>query len=284
MCIRDRDTAKRALKMLLAESWEEAEELAGDLKAMNDGRKDMTMKGVERGIELIENSELKEDKVLVIYIPDCHESLAGIIAGRIKERYYKPAIVLTDGSDGVKGSGRSIEEYNMFEELTKCRQYLDKFGGHPMAAGMSLKRENIEEFRRALNRNTSLTEKDMTPKISIDVPMPIDYITEDLVREFERLEPFGKGNSRPVFAEKGIKVLRAVILGKNKNVLKFRIENQAGMQMDAMFFGDLEKMQEYIEDKFGRNELDRMFMGTKNSIEMAFTYYPSVIEFRGSKM
>ena len=201
------DTAKRALALLCSETEEEAMRLATELKVMIEERKEMTLAGYERAVQIIETSNLKKDKVLVVFLPDCHESLAGIIAGRIREKYHKPVFVLTKGKEEIKGSGRSIETYSMFEEMMKCKELFIKFGGHPMAAGLSMRQENVEVFRRILNENTTLTEEDFVPKILIDVPMPIDYITEGFVQELECLEPFGKGNTKPLFAEKNLKIL-----------------------------------------------------------------------------
>lgn len=213
------DSAKRGLKLLLSDDEEEAVRLAKELVKLNEDRKDMTMNGVETAVEIIEKSGMINDKVFVIYIPDIHESLAGIIAGRIKEKYNVPTLVITKAEHGVKGSGRSIEEYNMFEELIKCKDLLEKFGGHPMAAGFSLKEENIDEFRRRLNENTILKDEDLLRKITIDSVLPLDAINYDVINDLERLEPFGKSNSKPLFAEKNINLLRATILGKNRNVL-----------------------------------------------------------------
>lgn len=207
-------TAKRALKLLLSRDSREASILAEDLKALNDSRKDMTAKGVEQAAWMVENSELRKDRVLVIYLPDCHESLAGIIAGRIRERYTKPVFVLTKAEEGVKGSGRSIEAYHMFQELVKCKELLTKFGGHPMAAGLSLPEEHVEAFRRKLNENCSLTTGDMTEKVVIDVPMPMSYVTIPLIRQLSLLEPFGKGNTKPVFAQKSVRILSPRVLGR----------------------------------------------------------------------
>ncbi len=216
------DTAVRALSLLEAEDREDAARLAGDLKALNESRKEMTVQGTEEAFRVIEESSLKDDSVLVVFLPDCHESLVGIIAGRVRERYHKPAIVLTRTADGVKGSGRSIESYSMYEELCRCREYLTKFGGHPMAAGMSLAEENVEIFRRKLNEYSTLTEEDFVEKIVIDVPMPISYIRRDLIAQMELLQPFGKGNEKPVFAQKNIRVLGCRIFGKNRNVVKMQ--------------------------------------------------------------
>ncbi|MEF2878169.1 MAG: DHHA1 domain-containing protein, partial [Blautia sp.] len=231
-------TAKRALNLLLCREEREAALLAQDLKALNDSRKDMTAKGVEEAVDLVENTDLGKDRVLVIYLPHCHESLAGIIAGRIRERYTKPAFVLTDGEEGVKGSGRSIEAYHMFRELVKCRELLTKFGGHPMAAGLSLPRENVEAFRRLLNENCSLTPEDMVEKIVIDVPMPLSYVTIPLIRQLSLLEPFGKGNTKPVFAQKQVRLLQCRVLGKNRNVVKMKLADQYGFQGEGVWFGD----------------------------------------------
>ena len=276
------DTAKRALELLLAEDDAVAEDLAHTLKELNDERKDMTQQGVAQAIELIEEGVLKEDKVLVVYLPDCHESLAGIIAGRIRERYHKPVFVLTDAADGLKGSGRSIETYNMFAEMSKCAELFTKFGGHPMAAGLSLPRENMEAFHKKINENSVLTEDDFIPKVTIDVPMPISYITERLVEELGLLEPFGKGNTKPLFAEKSLNILSARILGKNRNVIKLQVLGAAGTVMEAMYFGDVERFQEYLREKFGHTETEKLFQGRENAVTLSLAYYPGINEFRGN--
>jgi len=272
------DTAKRALELLLAETEGEALQMAEELKSLNDERKAMTLEGFEKAVELVETTELKNDKVLVVYLPDCHESLAGIIAGRIRERFHKPVFVLTDAEDGVKGSGRSIEAYNMFEEMVKCQELFTKFGGHPMAAGLSIKKEDVKNLRIRLNELTTLTEEDFIPRVSIDVAMPIDYISEELIGELEVLEPFGKAN--PVFAEKNLNVLSARILGQNKNVIKMQVLNSQGMVMDAMYFGDVEKFNTYITEKFGMSEVEKMYQNRENAVSISTTYYPQVNVFR----
>ena len=275
------DTAKRALELLCTEDINEANRIAGDLKALNDSRKALTLKGVETAIQQVEMTALKEDKILVIYLPDCHESLAGIIAGRIRERYNKPVFVLTQGEDGVKGSGRSIESYNMFEEMTKCRDIFTKFGGHPMAAGLSLPEEKIEELKERLNQSTTLTEEDFIAKILIDTPMPLDYITENLITELSVLEPFGKGNNKPVFAEKEIKIIGAKILGKNKNVIKMQVLNKQGFCMEAMYFGSVELFEQYIAEKFGAEQLEALYMSRENKVVLSLTYYPTINSYGG---
>ncbi|MCI9211430.1 MAG: single-stranded-DNA-specific exonuclease RecJ [Ruminococcus sp.] len=261
------DTAKRALALLNAKDPEEAARLAEELKELNDSRKELTEQGVERAVEMIEQSSLKEDRVLVVYLPDCHESIAGIIAGRIRERYYRPVFVLTSAEEGVKGSGRSIENYHMFEEMCRCRELFTKFGGHKLAAGLSMKEEHVDEFRRRINELATLTEEDLTEKVSIDMQLPIAYLSQKLVEELERLEPFGKGNTKPLFAEKNLRVISPRILGKNQNVLKFQVEDARGLRMDAVYFGDVRACMEY--------------MGQKK--RMSFTYYPTVNEYMGRR-
>lgn len=259
------DTAKRALELLNAKTRREAVTLAEDLKALNDSRKEMTEKGVEQAIEQIEGSPIKVDKVLVVYLPDCHESVAGIIAGRIREKYYRPVFVLTRSEDGVKGSGRSIERYHMFEEMSGCKELFTKFGGHKMAAGLSLPEENVERFRTRINELASLTEDDLQPKVSIDMMLPISYISKKLIEELKVLEPHGKGNAKPLFVEKNLRVINPRIIGKNQNVLKFRVENEKGLQIEAIYFGDVQDCLRTME----------------RSRKMAFTYYPTVNEYRG---
>lgn len=259
------DTAARSLQLLNAQTIEEAAKLAGDLTALNQSRKALTEKGKEEAIRLIETTDLKNDRVLVVYLPDCHESLAGIIAGRLREKYHKPAFVLTRGETSAKGSGRSIESYSMYEELVKCADLMVQFGGHPMAAGLSIKEENIEAFRRQLNENCTLTEEDLRPKIVIDVPMPISYITKELVEQISLLEPFGKGNTKPVFAQKGLRVLDSSILGKNKNVVKVKLLDPQGVPMEGIYFGEAEEFAGFL----------------KEHDTIAVTYYPEINRFRG---
>lgn len=277
------DTAKRSLALLLAKEEREASRMACELKKLNDERKDMTQKGTEQAMALIEQEGLLNDKVLVVYLPDCHESLAGIIAGRIRERYHRPVFVLTDSSDGVKGSGRSIEAYSMFEEMSKCKELYTKYGGHPMAAGLSLPPENVPLFRRRLNELTQLTDEDFIPKIVIDVPMPISYITEQLIQELSILEPFGKGNAKPLFAEKNLDIQNIRILGKNKNALKMHVKSQDGTVLEALYFGDAEQFVDYLKQKFGETETEKCFQNRANRVCLSFIYYPSVNEFRDKR-
>ena len=259
------DTAARSLALLNAQTKEEAAKLAGDLTALNQSRKALTEKGKEEAIQLIETTELKNDRVLVVYLPDCHESLAGIIAGRIREKYHKPAFVLTKGEKSAKGSGRSIESYSMYEELVKCADLMVQFGGHPMAAGLSIEEENIEKFRRQLNENCTLTEEDLRPKVVIDVPMPVSYITKELIEQISLLEPFGKGNTKPIFAQKGLRVLDSSIIGKNKNVVKLKLLDPQGITMEGIYFGEAEDFANFIRQKD----------------TISVTYYPEINRFRG---
>ena len=276
--------ADKGLALLLAKDEEEATFLAIHLKQLNDERKLLTEDGVKKAVELVETTKIKEDNVLVIYLKECHESLAGIIAGRIREKYNKPVIVLTKSKEGVKGSGRSIEEYSMFEKLSECKEYLDKFGGHPMAAGLSLKEEKIDEFRNALNKKSGLSDEDLIKKVYIDVKMPFYYISEHVIDQLELLEPFGKANEKPVFAESDVKVLGANIVGQNKNVLKMKLMTDESCIIEGICFNSLmEELLKQIEEKYGSDELEKMFEGRKNEIRLKVIYYPGVNVYRGRK-
>ena len=279
------DTAKRSLRLLLAKDAAEAELLAARLKQLNDERKELTQAAVDLACEQIDGSTEANDRVLVVYLPDCHESIAGIVAGRIRERYGKPTFVVTnaEAEDEAKGSGRSIEAYSMFEEMVKCQDLFRKFGGHPMAAGFSLPRSRIDEMRRRLNENCTMTEEDMAEKIMVDVPMPINYIRESLVEELSVLEPFGNGNEKPLFAERHLKLLSARILGKNANVLKLQLANATGCTMEALYFGIPDNILSYLTDKYGKNEVQKLLWGKVNQIEMDLTYYPSINEYQGRR-
>lgn len=277
------DTAKRALSLLDAKTKREADILAGDLKALNDSRKDMTEEAVKAAVEQVEHSSAGRQKVLVLYLPDCHESLAGIVAGRIRERYCRPTFVITDSEDGAKGSGRSIEPYNMYEELNKCRKLFTKFGGHRLAAGLSLKKENIERFRLDINAVCTLTEDDMKEKVSIDMQMPFSCVTEELTEELQLLEPFGKGNTKPVFAEKNVSVISCRLIGKKKNMLRMRLCDESGTDMDAVYFGDARAFLDEVEKVYGRETKDGFFAGGYRKIRMAVTYYPGINEYMGQK-
>lgn len=259
------DTAARSLELLLADNMEDAMKLADDLYDLNQSRKAMTEQGKEQAIQSIEENNLGKDRVLVVYLPDCHESLAGIIAGRIREAYNKPVFVLTKGADGVKGSGRSIEAYSMYEELVKCSDLLTQFGGHPMAAGLSMEEKNVELFRRRLNDNCTLTEQDLIPKIMIDVPMPISYLSKKLTEQLKVLEPFGKGNSKPLFAQKNLRAVGIRVFGRNRNVAKMLLIDENGIKMDAIYFGEA---QEFVD-----------FVQAHDTISV--TYYPEINVFQG---
>ena len=277
------DTAKRALELLRAGTQKEADILAGDLKALNDSRKDMTEEAVKQAEEQVETTTISKDKVLVVYLPDCHESLAGIVAGRIRENYYKPVFVLTDAEEGVKGSGRSIDGYHMYEELNKCKELLTKFGGHRLAAGLSLPKENVGKFREMLNKNCTLTEEEMKEKVTIDREMPFGCVTEGLVKELELLEPFGKGNTKPVFAARDVTLLGARILGKNRNVLKLQVQDVNGYRIEAMLFHHADDFLGKLEEQYGKTEVDALLKGRGRQIQISLTYYPDINEYMGKK-
>ena len=259
------DTAMRSLALLQSEDEEEAVKLAGDLKALNDSRKALTEKGTEKAYKLIESSNLKNDRVMVVFLPECHESLAGIIAGRIREKYHKPTFVLTRGEKSLKGSGRSTENYSMYEELVKCDSLLVQYGGHPMAAGLSIEEENVEKFRQTLNDNCTLTEEDMIPKIVIDVPMPISYINEELVEQLSILEPFGKGNTKPLFAQKNLRVLKVGIYGKTQNTVKLQLRDPSGAVMDGLYWGEAKEFADFA----------------RSHETISVTYYPRINSYMG---
>lgn len=259
------DTAMRSLALLQAESEEEAATLAGDLKALNDSRKALTEEGMKEAFDMIDNSSMKKDKVLVVFLPDCHESIAGIIAGRVRERYHRPSFVLTRGEKMVKGSGRSTESYSMYEEMVKCGDLLEEFGGHPMAAGLSLKEENVDAFRRAMNEKCTLTESDLIPKIVIDVPMPVSYISKEFVRQLSVLEPFGKANGKPLFAQKDLRVLKVGIYGKNQNTVKLQLMDPSGAVMDGVYWGNAQEFAEFA----------------RKHEQISVTYYPKINSYMG---
>ena len=259
-------SAKVALRMLLAEDPERAGEMADELKELNDMRKDMTAKGEAEAIEQVEKQYM-DDKVLVVFLPECHESLAGIIAGRLREHFHKPSFVLTRGETTAKGSGRSIEQYHMYQGLCKVSDLLVKFGGHPMAAGLSMEEKDIDEFRRRLNADAELTEEDFVPKIWIDVPMPFEYVNEKIVQELKDLEPFGQGNEKPLFAQKSLVIRNARVLGKNRNVVKLNLVTETGQPVDGLLFADGDR---FLEEQAGRNMIDMI-------------YYPDVNEYNGTR-
>lgn len=277
------DSAKKGLELLLCEDINKAEVLAKEIVDLNEERKEMTSEGLERAIKIIESSSIKDDTILVVYIHDIHESLAGIIAGRVKEKYNKPTIILTKSEEGVKGSCRSIEEYNIFEGLLSCKDILDKFGGHPMAAGLSLQEDKVEILRKRLNDTCNLTKEDLIKKISIDMSLPLESITIPLIDELKKLEPFGKGNSKPIFGVKNARIKKAILMGKNKNVLKLKILTNENIYIDAMIFNNIEEFEEKIIKKYGQDELDNLYNKNQNNLLMDFLFYPSVNEWNQNK-
>jgi single-stranded-DNA-specific exonuclease len=275
------DTAKRALELFFETDYERAVITANELVVLNEERKALTLEGVDAAVSYYEEHECYKDRVLVIYLPEVHESIAGIIAGRIREKYYKPVFILTKAEEGVKGSGRSIEEYSMYEEMCKCADLFTKFGGHPMAAGVSLPEENVEAFRNRINQLCTLTEQDLVPKVRIDVPMPMDYVTFDLVQEFSLLAPFGKDNTKPVFADRNVKIRHMTIMGKNRNVIKLGMGTSSGTTVTGIYFGDVDAFLAYLEQKFGREEVLRLQRGISEKIQLSIVYFPKMNSFRG---
>ena len=275
------DTATKALQMLTSGDFAQAATIAGELKELNDSRKEMTRQGVEQAVAMIEAGGFLDDKVLVVYLPDCHESLAGIIAGRIKEKYHKPVFVLTKAEEGVKGSGRSIEAYHMYEQMSICKHLFTRYGGHKMAAGLSMPEEKIEEFRETLNRNAQLSDEDFIEKIVIDVPMPLSYIRMDFVKQLKILEPFGNGNPKPVFAQKNIHILQGRLLGKQGNVGKYRIQDEDGNAFEMVYFGDLEKWHGFLDEAFGEKEKAKLYREGSKEIVIQMIYYPDINVYQG---
>lgn len=276
------DSAVSALELFQAQDRATAATIAGNLKSMNDSRKELTLEGVEQAVVQVEEKGYGKDKVLVIYLPHVHESLAGIIAGRIREKYGKPAFVLTNAEDGVKGSGRSIEAFHMYDEMTKCKELFSKYGGHKLAAGLSLPEENVEKLRIALNENCTLTPEDFEEKVLIDVPMPMEYANLAFIEELEKLEPFGNGNAKPLFAQKQVSFIKGKILGQNRNVGKYTVADEAGKVYEMIYFGDIEALNAFMRQKFGEKSVDNLYYGSCHDIQMSVAYYPDINEFRGN--
>ena len=277
------DTSRRALRLFISESPEEAAEIADELVVLNEERKEMTRQGVEEAKQLVEEGGYEKDPVLILYLPDVHESIAGIIAGRIRECYYRPTFILTKAEDGVKGSGRSTEEYSMYEQMCKCSNLLTKFGGHPMAAGLSLPEENVELFRKQMNENCPFRAEEIVQTIHIDVPMPVDYVTNALVEEFSILAPFGKDNPKPVFADRNLKISRMWVIGKNQNVLRMTLVSEQGRPLSAIYFGDIEAMRTYLVEQYGTQEVEKAFHGRENNMQISIVYSPKINTYKDSE-
>lgn len=275
------DTAKRSLELLLERDEVKASALAGELVELNESRKYMTQQETQKALEQIEKEGREKDKVLVVYLPECHESLAGIIAGRIREAYQRPVFVLTRGEEGVKGSGRSIEAYSMFDKMTEVTELFTKYGGHPMAAGLSMREEDIDKLREQLNQKAELSEEDMAEVVRLDAVLPMSYFTVDTIRQLSVLEPCGKSNTRPVFADRNIKVTRAGIVGVNRNVLKLHLLDSKGNPVAGVYFGEVEKFLTFLSEKFGSEEVDAAMHGKENSIQFAAVYEPAVDTYSG---
>ena len=275
------DTALRGVELLLEQDAARASEMAEAMRNLNDQRKSMTEQGTEEAIARIEEEGRQEDDVLVVYVPTLHESLAGIVAGRIKEKYYRPTFVLTDGNEGVKGSGRSIPGYSMAQKLHDVEDILDRYGGHPMAAGVSLQKDRIDAFRRILNEKSGLKEKDLVATLWIDVPMPTAYISKELILQLEALEPFGEGNDKPLFAEKDVAPTGVRYLGKEGQYLKFTLPGNGKDRLEAVYFGDGQQMVADLTKKYGQAEVDKLFEGRVSAVRLTFTYYPQINSFNG---
>lgn len=277
------DTAMKSY-MLLKDEADNISEMAIELKELNDERRAMTIENTQLAEDMIiESNEYANDTVIVLYLKDCHESLAGIVAGRVRERFNKPTFIITRAENGLKGSGRSIEGYNMFEELVKCEYLLDRYGGHEMAAGLSLKEENFNEFRRLINENSPLTEEDLVRKVWIDVPMPFNYISEEFIDELKLLEPFGKANHKPVFAEKNVKLIRAKILGQNRNVIRLNMINEYGCKMEGTYFSDEDSFVDKLRMCYDIEDINALLNGRDNAIKVSITYYPEINEYMGNR-
>lgn len=279
------DTIVHALALLKSKEYDQALALAGELWAMNEERKELTRVGTERAVELIEHATWKDEHVYLVYIKDCHESVAGIIAGRLRERYYRPVLVFTDASEEgqIKASGRSIDDYDMFTELSAFRSLFLRFGGHKMAAGLTMEKKNLETLRDGLNARCTLTQTQLMPLVMIDAAMPLGYISEEVIADLEKLEPFGRANEKPLFAQQHLSVLRLSRIGKNRNVVKMSVMGPEGIIMDALYFGDTDVFFDFLEEEYGRDNVAAALRGMRNTIDIGVTYYPQINEFQGKR-
>ena len=279
------DTIVHALALLESKEYDQALALAGELWAMNEERKELTRVGTERAVELIEHATWKDERVYLVYIKDCHESVAGIIAGRLRERYYRPVLVFTDASEEgqIKASGRSIDDYDMFTELSAFRNLFLRFGGHKMAAGLTMEKKNLETLRDGLNARCTLTQTQLMPLVMIDAAMPLGYISEEVIADLEKLEPFGRANEKPLFAQQHLSVLRLSRIGKNRNVVKMSVMGPEGIIMDALYFGDTDVFFDFLEGEYGRDNVAAALRGMRNTIDIGVTYYPQINEFQGKR-
>ena len=279
------DTIVHALALLESKEYDQALALAGELWAMNEERKELTRVGTERAVELIEHATWKDEHVYLVYIKDCHESVAGIIAGRLRERYYRPVLVFTDASEEgqIKASGRSIDDYDMFTELSAFRNLFLRFGGHKMAAGLTMEKKNLEILRDGLNARCTLTQTQLMSLVMIDAAMPLGYISEEVIADLEKLEPFGRANEKPLFAQQHLSVLRLSRIGKNRNVVKMSVMGPEGIIMDALYFGDTDVFFDFLEEEYGRDNVAAALRGMRNTIDIGVTYYPQINEFQGKR-
>lgn len=276
------DTASKGVELLLSQDEVYCNQVAKELRSLNDYRKKLTEDSIERAIKQIEETDLINNNILVVYDEEAHESVAGIVAGRVKDRYYKPSIVLTDSGNGeLKGSGRSISEYNMFEKLMECKDLLGRFGGHPMAAGMSLDKEDLEDFRMEINQKADLTKEDLTKKYYIDLGLPIDYLSYDLINDLKDLAPHGIGNPKPIFGDKDLKINKLYRIGRNKDIFKMELLSDKGAYIEAIMFNDTEEFENLIVEKYGRDKFENLLSAANDDIIIDIIYSPSINEFRG---
>ncbi len=273
------ESAEQSLSLLLCNNPEEAKRMAEELVHTNEVRKELTVQGVERAIETV-RTHYANDKIIVVYLPDCHESIAGIIAGKVREAFYRPTWILTDAQEGLKGSGRSIDAYDMHKGLCECDDLLTHYGGHKLAAGVSLPKENLEAFRRCLNDNAELKEEELTEVIRIDVDLPFGYADLDFVKELEILEPHGKDNEKPVFAQPGVTFIKGHIYGASNNVAVFQVQDKNGRRYNLKLFGDIPAFNRYVDEKFGEGSADKIYAG-QGDCTMAVIYSPDKNTYNG---
>ncbi len=278
------DTASRAVALLESGTWEEAVTRASYLKELNESRKNMTEQYAKEAAAIIEDGPLKADRVLVVYLPGCHESLAGLVASRLRERYDKPVFVLTRGETEIKGSARSVEKYDIYKEMTKCRRFFTRFGGHKMAAGFSMREEDVDAFRREINALCELTDADLQERVRIDAVWPISGVDCSLVEELACLEPFGNGNTRPLFVNRDLRLLSARVLGKKKNVLRFIVRDDNNRELEMVYFGDREAFESCVAQKYGTEAMELLYSGRgrDRGITMTVAYYPEIDMYQGN--
>lgn len=278
-------TAKAAIRLLFSTDEKEASDMAAEIHNMNEERKSMTEQGRQKAAEMLTSVDLQKNPVIILNVPDLHESLCGLVAGKIKEEYYHPTFILTKTENGLKGSGRSIEAYSMFEKMSECKELFTQFGGHPMAAGLTIPEDNFEEFKRRMNEKAGLIEKDFEKKVMIDVPMPLKYLYthSGIVDEIERLSPFGEGNPKPLFAEKKVPVKKIASIGKVKKYWKISFIIDTYHSIDALYFGDADEFKEYYINKYSEKDWEFAEFGRPQGLVMTIAYVPQWNEYKGQR-